>query len=123
MRLLQIVVFFATVVGFPAAAETWTITAEQAQCILSNKASYVQDAIDVVVIPVAVCPETDLTAIALDGQKNLGTAPNVATTASGSGVAYDEIIVYRTQDLECLTSAQIAFEGEKAVLPKIVACD
>jgi hypothetical protein len=76
------------------------------------------------VIPVAACPETDLTALAMSGKQNMGTAPDVSTTGSSGSHLYDEVIVYRSSDLQCLTLDDIQLvDQQRAMLPKVLTCN
>lgn len=115
-----------SIFAFPSIllADSWTVSPDQAKCILSNKEAYLKDELDVIVIPVAACPETDLTALAMRGKQNMGTAPDVSTTGSSSAHLYDEVIVYRSSDLQCLTLDDIQLvDQQRAMLPKVLTCN
>jgi hypothetical protein len=115
-----------SILAFPSIllADSWTVSPDHAKCILSNKEAYLKDELDVIVIPVAACPETDLPALAMSGKQTMGTAPDVSTAGSSGSHLYDEVIVYRSSDLQCLTLDDIQLvDQQRAMLPKVLTCN
>ena len=99
----------------------WVVPEAQAQCILENRDQYLTQDADLIMILVEQCPDIDIFAGALDGQENFGgigdvkTGPNIGTI--------DTFISYTPEQLSCLASDMVVFDGEFARLPKFVKCE
>jgi len=110
-----------------SAAENWFVTPDQAACILEHKKDYLAQNLDVIVIPVENCPDTQLFADPLGGKQNMAT-PKIPTQGTSSrvpqtGADTDQVIMYTSRQLECLQSDMVVFEDDRAILPRAIECD
>lgn len=114
-------VFGLVATGLCADDTFWVVPEAQAQCILENRDQYLTQDADLIMILVEQCPDIDIFAGALDGQENFGgigdvkTGPNIGTI--------DTFISYTPEQLSCLASDMVVFDGEFARLPKFVKCE
>lgn len=106
----------------PALAQddSWTISEEQAACIVEHATEYMNAGSPVIIIHVASCPDPNPFAGAGAGKSNYGGVGRIEST-SDSGTL-DEIITFTAEDFECLTIDRVRIEGRIAYLPKRDIC-
>lgn len=97
----------------------YKVPTERAKCILEHRDVYLASEADVLLIVVENCPDPSVFVGADRDLQNYGSVSNVQT---GVGEQFDPVISYTSDELRCLTSDSIVFEGEIAFLPKTLKC-
>ncbi len=97
MRFMRhVAIAAAAVPAMPAAAQTYTVTAEKARCLSDHADAYLAEPKPVYIIPIEACPDP---AASLSAATTASSASPDANIAGGTG---DGIVVLTPMQLQCL---------------------